>query len=74
MPDPELAISGWGASRPLDKRGGGGWGGFPKTFFRRFGGSQFGLKIRGGPGPAPGSATGFIDPYDIFRPFPSQSE
>ena len=56
---------------PLDKNG---RGGVPKIFFWPFGGSQFGLKIRGAPGPSPVSATGFIDPYDIFRPFPSQSE
>ena len=39
MPDPNLEI-----------RGEGGGAGLPKIFFRAFG-PQFGLKVRGGPGP-----------------------
>ena len=39
MPDPNLEI-----------RGEGGGAGLPKKFFRTFG-PQFGLKVRGGPGP-----------------------
>ena len=44
----------------LGGRGGGGWeGGVQKKFFHPFG-PQFGLKIRWGGGPSPGSATGFL--------------
>ena len=59
--DPDLEMSGGiggSSSRPLDKRG---RGGFPKTFFRAFG-PKFSLKIRGRearvpPGLSAGSAT-----------------
>ena len=58
VPDPDLEIRGGRqSSRPLGKGGGGG--GLQKTFFWSFG-PQFGLKLRGGPGPLgsfPGSAT-----------------
>ena len=52
MPDPDPEIRGGGgwSSRPLDKGGGGG---LEKVFF----GPQFGPKIRGEPGPSPGSVT-----------------
>ena len=43
------------ADLDLQIRGGGG-GGSPRNFFRLFMAS-FGLKIRGDPGPSPGSAT-----------------
>ena len=43
------------ADPDLQIRGGGGGGGL-KIFFRLFG-PYFGLKIKGGPGPSPGSAT-----------------
>ena len=49
VPVPDLEIRGRGVW-PWDKRRGGG--AFSKNFFRPFG-SQFGLKIRGGPGPPP---------------------
>ena len=68
MPDPDLEIKGGGRLyRPLDKRGDGGWGGgqSPKKFFQPFG-PQFGLKIRGAPGPpgpSPGSATAMLSFY-----------
>ena len=59
VPDTVLEIRDWGqSSKPLEK-GGGGAGGLQKTqkkFFRPFG-PQFGLKIRGNPGPSPGSVT-----------------
>ena len=55
----------WRANPDLQIRGEGGGGGHPdpqigggrsqKNFFRPFG-SQFDLKIRGPPGPSPGSA------------------
>ena len=52
VPDPDLELRGAGrggarSSRPLDK---GEMGPVSKKFFRPFG-PQFGLKIRGGPGP-----------------------
>ena len=64
-PDPE--IRGGRSSRPRDKgwRGGHpdpeirGGGAVAKKIFRPFG-PQFGLKIGGGPGPSPGSATATI--------------
>ena len=59
LPDTDLEIRDWSqSSKPLEKGGGGG-GGLQKTqkkFFRPFG-PQFGLKIRGNPGPSPGSVT-----------------
>ena len=59
VPDTVLEIRDWGqSSKPLEKGGGGG-GSLQKTqknFFRPFG-PQFGLKIRGNPGPSPGSVT-----------------
>ena len=59
LPDADLEIRDWGqSSKPLEKGGGGGGGlqKTPKNFFRPFG-PQFGLKIRGNPGPSPGSVT-----------------
>ena len=61
-PDRDIMVRGGG--------GGGGGGGvvLKKPFFRPFG-HQFGLKIRGGPGPSgpsPGSATGFDPPFQSF--------
>ena len=56
--DTVLEIRDWGqSSKPLEKGGGGG--GLQKTqkkFFRPFG-PQFGLKLRGNPGPSAGSVT-----------------
>ena len=52
MPDPDLEIRG-GHPNPY-----GGEGGLKKN---RFFGPQFVLKIRGGPGPFPGSATVMIE-------------
>ena len=56
MPNPDLDITGWpGHPDPeIRKRGGGGT--VSKNFFRPLG-PQFGLKIRRGAGPYPGSAT-----------------
>ena len=57
--DTVLEIRDWGqSSKPLEKGGGSG-GGLQKTqkkFFRPFG-PQFGLKLRGNPGPSAGSVT-----------------
>ena len=58
--DTVLEIRDWGqSSKPLEKGAGGGGGGLQKTqkkFFRPFG-PQFGLKLRGNPGPSAGSVT-----------------
>ena len=52
MPVPDLEIRGRGAGGgPPDPEISGGGGRSPKNFFRPFG-SQFGLKIRGDPGPS----------------------
>ena len=60
VPDTDLEIREWGrSSRSLENGGGAGGGCLQKNFFRPFG-PQFGLKIKGGPGPpspSPGSAT-----------------
>ena len=56
MPNPDLEITGWPGHPDPEIRKGGGCGTVSKNFFRPLG-PQFGLKIRRGPGPYPGSAT-----------------
>ena len=59
MADPDLQIRNRGpAGHPRPEIRGGGGGGLQKKFFRLLG-PQFGLKIRGDPGP-PGSAIPFL--------------
>ena len=53
------------------RKGGGGGGSLQKTqknFFRPFG-PQFGLKIRGNPGPSPGSVTFLLFFFFLCRSF-----
>ena len=54
--DPDLQIRGWPGHPDPEMRGRDGGLGLKKFFFPPFR-PQFGLKIRGGPCPSPGSAT-----------------
>ena len=65
MPDPDLEIKGGGRLfRPLDKRGGGGWGApVSKKLFSALWASVWPKNKEGGPGPSPGSATAMLSFY-----------